>query len=157
MHTHTHTHIHTHTHTHTHAHSYTHTHTHTHTQNGRGKVVVLGSAHMFHDHYIDKEENSKLQDVIFRWLTSDDITLNAIDAEDPEVRVYTCTIPRVHMDITPWSFQVLNCRKLLGCSQLLITSVIPVRVYSRNRGGSGSTAYPLVAGAPVNFQTDTLC
>ena len=58
---------------------------HTHTQNGRGKVVVLGSAHMFHDHYIDKEENSKLQDVIFRWLTSDDITLNAIDAEDPEV------------------------------------------------------------------------
>ena len=62
------------------------THPHnSHTQNGRGKVVVLGSAHMFHDHYIDKEENSKLQDVIFRWLTSDDITLNAIDAEDPEV------------------------------------------------------------------------
>ena len=58
-----------------------------HIQNGRGKVVVLGSAHMFHDHYIDKEENSKLQDVIFRWLTSDDITLNAIDAEDPEVRI----------------------------------------------------------------------
>ena len=48
----------------------------------------MGSAHMFHDHYIDKEENSKLQDVIFRWLTSDDITLNAIDAEDPEVYMY---------------------------------------------------------------------
>ena len=47
---------------------------------------------MFHDHYIDKEENSKLQDVIFRWLTSDDITLNAIDAEDPEVRIHTVTV-----------------------------------------------------------------
>ena len=47
---------------------------------------------MFHDHYIDKEENSKLQDVIFRWLTSDDITLNAIDAEDPEVSYRGCII-----------------------------------------------------------------
>lgn len=58
----------------------------------------MGSAHMFHDHYIDKEENSKLQDVIFRWLTSDDITLNAIDAEDPEVciRVHDCAIPSIY-------------------------------------------------------------
>ena len=60
-------------------------HTYTDPQNGHGKLVVLGSAHMFHDHYIDKEENSKLQDVIFRWLTSDDVTLNTIDADDPEV------------------------------------------------------------------------
>jgi len=30
-----------------------------------------------------------LQDVIFQWLTTDDIQLNNIDAEDPEVlRVY---------------------------------------------------------------------
>lgn len=60
-------------------------HTYTDPQNGHGKLVVLGSAHMFHDHFIDKEENSKLQDVIFRWLTSDDVTLNTIDADDPEV------------------------------------------------------------------------
>lgn len=54
-------------------------------QSGLGKLVVMGSAHIFHDQYIDKEENNKLQEVIFRWLTSDDITLNTIDGEDPEV------------------------------------------------------------------------
>ncbi len=48
--------------------------------------MVVGSAHLFSDQYLDKEENSKLQEVIFRWLTSDDISLNPIDAEDPEVR-----------------------------------------------------------------------
>ncbi len=41
---------------------------------------------MFSDQYLDKEENNKLQEVIFRWLTSDDISLNPIDAEDPEAR-----------------------------------------------------------------------
>ena len=46
---------------------------------------MMGSAHIFHDKYIDKEENNKLQEVVFRWLTSDDITLNTIDGEDPEV------------------------------------------------------------------------
>ena len=40
---------------------------------------------MFSDQYLDKEENGKLQDVLFRWLTSDEIPLNPIDAEDPEV------------------------------------------------------------------------
>ena len=47
--------------------------------------MVLGSAHMFSDQYLDKEENSKVQDVLFRLMTTDDITLNPIDAEDPEV------------------------------------------------------------------------
>lgn len=54
----------------------------------KGKLAVLGSAHLFHDQYIDKEENGKLQDVIFRWLTTNEITLNSIDAEDPEILDY---------------------------------------------------------------------
>lgn len=54
-------------------------------QSGQGKLVVMGSAHAFSDQYLDKEENSKLQEVIFRWLTSDEISLNTIDADDPEV------------------------------------------------------------------------
>ena len=54
-------------------------------QNGRGNLAVLGSAHMFSDQYIDKEENSKLQEVMWQWMTSDDITLNTIDAENPDV------------------------------------------------------------------------
>lgn len=40
---------------------------------------------MFSDQYLDKEENGKLQEVIWQWMTSDDITLNTIDADDPDV------------------------------------------------------------------------
>ncbi|XP_076804651.1 intraflagellar transport protein 52 homolog [Clavelina lepadiformis] len=53
-----------------------------------GKLAVLGSAHMFQDQYIDKEENTKVMDVLVKWLTTDDIELNAIDAEDPEISDY---------------------------------------------------------------------
>lgn len=53
-----------------------------------GKLVVLGSCHMFSDHFIDKEENNKIRGVIFQFLTSDDIKLNIIDAEDPEISDY---------------------------------------------------------------------
>eukprot|EP00058_Branchiostoma_floridae_P024482 XP_002609972.1 hypothetical protein BRAFLDRAFT_124392 [Branchiostoma floridae] len=57
-------------------------------QYSRGKLAVVGSVHMFSDQYVDKEENSKIQDVLFQWLTTDNIKLNAIDAEDPEVADY---------------------------------------------------------------------
>lgn len=49
---------------------------------------MVGSAHIFSDAWLDKEENGKLMEVVFRWLTSDDITLNPIDAEDPEVATF---------------------------------------------------------------------
>ncbi|KAL5016048.1 hypothetical protein ScPMuIL_005637 [Solemya velum] len=55
---------------------------------GKGKLAVLGSVHMFTDQYIDKEENSKILDVIVRFLTTDEIRLNQIDAEDPEISDY---------------------------------------------------------------------
>ncbi|KAM4692645.1 intraflagellar transport protein 52 homolog [Rhinophrynus dorsalis] len=54
-----------------------------------GKLAVLGSCHMFSDHYLDKEENAKILDVLMQWLTTNDITLNQIDAEDPEISDYT--------------------------------------------------------------------
>ncbi|CAB1448476.1 unnamed protein product [Pleuronectes platessa] len=54
-----------------------------------GKLVVLGSCHMFSDQYIDKEENSKIMDVMLQWLMTDNIQLNQIDAEDPEITDYT--------------------------------------------------------------------
>jgi len=50
-----------------------------------GKLGVLGAGLMFADQYIDKEDNDRLRDIIFRYLTSDDVHLNAMDAEDPEV------------------------------------------------------------------------
>ena len=58
---------------------------HCHLQDGGGKLAVVGSAHVFSDGYIDKEENSKLQEIIFKWLTTDQVSLNQIDAENPEV------------------------------------------------------------------------
>ncbi|XP_069369110.1 intraflagellar transport protein 52 homolog isoform X2 [Paralichthys olivaceus] len=54
-----------------------------------GKLVVLGSCHMFSDQYIDKEENSKILDMVLQWLMTDNIQLNQIDAEDPEITDYT--------------------------------------------------------------------
>lgn len=59
-----------------------------HTKHGQGKLAVIGSVHMFSDQYFDKEENSKLQGVIFQWLTTNEIRLNSIDAEDPEISDY---------------------------------------------------------------------
>lgn len=57
-------------------------------KNGRGRLLVIGSAHMFSDQYLDKEENGKLQEVLWQLMTSDDIILNTIDAEDPEISDY---------------------------------------------------------------------
>ncbi|XP_062400388.1 intraflagellar transport protein 52 homolog isoform X1 [Sardina pilchardus] len=54
-----------------------------------GKLAVLGSCHMFCDQYLDKEENNKIMDVVFQWLMTDNIHLNQIDAEDPEITDYT--------------------------------------------------------------------
>ncbi|KAM3877989.1 intraflagellar transport protein 52 homolog [Diretmus argenteus] len=54
-----------------------------------GKLAVLGSCHMFSDQYLDKEENSKIMDVVLQWLMTDTIQLNQIDAEDPEITDYT--------------------------------------------------------------------
>uniref|UniRef100_A0A3P9LP60 Intraflagellar transport 52 homolog (Chlamydomonas) n=1 Tax=Oryzias latipes TaxID=8090 RepID=A0A3P9LP60_ORYLA len=54
-----------------------------------GKLAVSGSCHMFSDQYIDKEENSKILDVLLQWLMTDNIHLNQIDAEDPEISDYT--------------------------------------------------------------------
>ncbi len=55
-------------------------------QHNKGKIAVLGSVHIFSDPYVEKEENSKILDVIISFLTTDEIRLNQIDAEDPEVK-----------------------------------------------------------------------
>ncbi len=60
-----------------------------------GKICVLGSAHIFHDSYIDKEENRKLLEVVLKFLTEDTFVLNQIDAEDPELSEYNL-IPNIN-------------------------------------------------------------
>lgn len=56
---------------------------------GTGKLVVLGSCHMFSDQYVDKEENSKIMEVVLQWLMTDSISMNRTDAEAPVISEYT--------------------------------------------------------------------
>ncbi|RKP17870.1 hypothetical protein ROZALSC1DRAFT_30374, partial [Rozella allomycis CSF55] len=66
-------------------------------QYGKGKIVVLGSCHIFSDQYLDKEENGKLFDAIIKFLFDgnikfrievDHLCLDSIDADDPDVSDY---------------------------------------------------------------------
>jgi intraflagellar transport protein 52 len=50
-----------------------------------GKVLATGSAQMFSDQYIDKEENGKIFDIFVQYLTKDKIVMNPIDANEPDV------------------------------------------------------------------------
>jgi len=41
----------------------------------KGKIIAMGSSRIFEDEYIDKEDNSKLMNVIFSWLLTNEIDL----------------------------------------------------------------------------------
>ncbi|KAF5398126.1 Intraflagellar transport protein 52 [Paragonimus heterotremus] len=56
--------------------------------NDGGSLGVVGSAAMFTDSYVTKEDNFKIFEVLLNLLTTDSITLNTIDAEDPEIETY---------------------------------------------------------------------
>jgi intraflagellar transport protein 52 len=50
-----------------------------------GKILCLGSAQIFSDNYIEKEENGKLVDVMIQLVAKNTIVLNTIDANEPDV------------------------------------------------------------------------
>lgn len=55
----------------------------------RGRLVVIGSADIFSDEWLDKEENGKLCDVLFSWLMGDlDLDMTS-DRQDSELWDYT--------------------------------------------------------------------
>jgi len=57
---------------------------------GEGRVVVLGSATMAEDEWLDKEDNAKVIDFCLRWLSPNtSIKLNDLDSEEPDVNEYT--------------------------------------------------------------------
>lgn len=67
-----------------------------------GRIVVLGSHHIFDDNWLDKEENGRLQEVILKWLIpSQSFELNPIDADDPEVNDYHC-VPDIEQLADNW-------------------------------------------------------
>lgn len=69
-----------------------------------GRLVVLASAHVFHDTYIQKEDNFFLQEIIFQFFTTASFSLNPIDAENPDILEYN-TIP----DLEHLSDQTISC------------------------------------------------
>jgi intraflagellar transport protein 52 len=48
----------------------------------------VGSPMMFSDTYIEKEDNFKIIDVILKFLTTNEVEINVIDKEDPDVSDY---------------------------------------------------------------------
>eukprot|EP00191_Tetraselmis_sp_GSL018_P015353 CAMPEP_0177593220 /NCGR_PEP_ID=MMETSP0419_2-20121207/9015_1 /TAXON_ID=582737 /ORGANISM="Tetraselmis sp., Strain GSL018" /LENGTH=499 /DNA_ID=CAMNT_0019084215 /DNA_START=322 /DNA_END=1817 /DNA_ORIENTATION=- len=51
-----------------------------------GRLVVMGSARVFEDKWLDKEENSRLMDFIFKFLKpASSVKLHAVDADDPDI------------------------------------------------------------------------
>ncbi|PRP81243.1 hypothetical protein PROFUN_02077 [Planoprotostelium fungivorum] len=57
------------------------------TKKGAGRVAAVGSAAIFDDKWLEEEENSKLQEVIFRWLQGE-FNLNQIDADSWDLSDY---------------------------------------------------------------------
>ncbi|CAF1073908.1 unnamed protein product [Adineta steineri] len=50
-----------------------------------GRLCVCGSTMIFHDTYLEKEQNRRLLDVVIEFLTNSSFRLNEIDAEVPDV------------------------------------------------------------------------
>lgn len=101
----------------------------------KGRLMVLGSYHMFSDSYFEKEDNAKLFDVLLQIATSNSIQLNAIDAQNPDVpdNVFLPDVgklaeqPRVCLqegDEVPRDFTTLADRSLFGISTAGIPAAI---------------------------------
>lgn len=56
---------------------------------------------MMADSYIDKENNSDLMQVIISFLISNDVTLNQIDADDPDIADYSLVPSLKHLAEKP--------------------------------------------------------
>ncbi|XP_014271735.1 intraflagellar transport protein 52 homolog isoform X1 [Halyomorpha halys] len=53
--------------------------------NPGGKMAVIGSGHIFSDRYLEKEDNLQVLNLLLTYLTTDNLELNPIDIEDPEI------------------------------------------------------------------------
>ncbi|KAF6258344.1 hypothetical protein COO60DRAFT_1270809 [Scenedesmus sp. NREL 46B-D3] len=61
---------------------------------GGGRLLVLGAAGLFDDAWLDKEDNSRLSDFVFRWLRpGSKVSLHAADAEDPDISSDLALLP----------------------------------------------------------------
>ncbi len=87
-------------------------------------MVVLGSCQMFHDTYLDKEENSKVLDLILQYLSTDTVQLNAVDMEDAEVCLLVCLCLCLHSSIHACESSAHNDRQVADYHNLPNTAVL---------------------------------
>ncbi|CAJ0581929.1 unnamed protein product, partial [Mesorhabditis spiculigera] len=71
-----------------------------HVQDGKGRLAVCGSSHIFHDSYIDKEENAKIFEVFMEYLVNG-LALNKIDSAEPEINDYNPIPDHIHLSEQP--------------------------------------------------------
>lgn len=101
----------------------------------RGRLIVLGSVEIFGDDWIDKEENSKLCDVLFSYLMNDIEIDMAADRHDSELWDYT-RVPHIEsisqtikpclqgLDVLPKSFTKMFDNAMYGLDTNLIPEAI---------------------------------
>lgn len=89
-----------------------------------GRLVVLASAHVFHDTYIQKEDNFFLQEIIFQFFSSASFSLNPIDAGNPDILEYS-TIP----DLEHLSDQTISCLLVLSFLLSICTPFVYLLCY----------------------------
>lgn len=55
------------------------------TKNKKGRIMVMGALRMFDDDYLEKEDNQRIQDAIFKWLLNEDAEFERHTKEEPDV------------------------------------------------------------------------
>ncbi len=98
-------------------------------------MAVVGSGTMFADQFLEKEDNTKIMNVLFDFLTTENVKLHQIDSEDPDISDYnmipdSCMLSdrlRVCLqesDEVPTDFTRLFNTRLFSISTSLVPSAI---------------------------------
>ena len=123
----------------------------------KGRIMVIGSYQIFADDYIEKEENLKLQHILFKWLLTSEVDLDLGLEEDNDLQDYA-VIP----DTGAMSEQLKSClqtsedmsqnfRSLFDFDMFRFdTNVVPEAV---NLYGSMSVKHEALTLIPPQFET----
>lgn len=104
------------------------------TRRGKGVIVTIGSSHVFHDSFIQKEDNFILMETTLYLLTNPSFGLNPIDSENPDILDYTYLPDLEHLSDQPISCleegeSVPEFTKLFSREVFELTNVTVVQVH----------------------------
>lgn len=111
-------------------------------KNGSGKLVVLGSARMFTDPYIEREKNSALQEMIFDFFDSNDTAEKDFQSDDVDVSPQKIKDSRSmtlrFMTLRLWGIMNFLVLGVQLCTRYNATSGQSKSLYARSRQYRGS-------------------